>query len=378
MAVIGHNSQSLTSAAEANVETGVYLLCREMLVTAIHDTRLERGHLRVLACFASLINARTAKVWPSRDVIASMTGTSVRHVSNTISELRKMGYLISEREPVEQAGGRRMNVYTFGNIDHEQIRNEITKFCLAVQKQRDETSPHTVNKTSPPTVNFTAHGEQHVTAYGELYVTAHGELPSVGHTKKPEKSQVKSTTNGDLNDVNALAHADKINNNNIYNNKLTTVGELGEGGVGGEDRKSEKPKSDKKPKRVYAKRLADDWVLPKSWGVWALDHFTISREQIISEAEHFKDYWLSRGDHQARKIDWQKTWQNWIRNSRNKYRKRKIESSVAPDLLNVDPQAEQDRRLQREAEENFRKRQEQDRQRVSFRVPSKPSGDLPF
>ena len=173
---IGHNSKhSLASAAEANIHTGVLLLCKEALVTAIQDRRLERGHLRVLAAIATCLNVRTAKAWPGRAAIATMTGMSVRAVSNTLLELRNWNYLIAEREAVEQANGKKLTVYTFGNIDHDTIRREIAEFCARMRGA--EKSPPTVNpevtahgdshrprglSTSPPTVNspekVTAHG----------------------------------------------------------------------------------------------------------------------------------------------------------------------------------------------------------------------------
>lgn len=166
-------SSKLQDTADQNVETGVWLLCKEFLVTAIQDKRLERGHLRVLASIVTLINHRTAKAWPDRTTIASMAGMSVSAVSNALSELRKWEYLIVDREYVEAAGGRKLMVYTFGNIDHETIRSEITKFVERLQRDRSEgveskvvaahissSSPPTVNLTSPPTVNFTAYGER--------------------------------------------------------------------------------------------------------------------------------------------------------------------------------------------------------------------------
>jgi hypothetical protein len=43
------------AAAEQNVRSGVLLLCKEMLITAIQDRRLERSHLCVLACYVRCI-----------------------------------------------------------------------------------------------------------------------------------------------------------------------------------------------------------------------------------------------------------------------------------------------------------------------------------
>ena len=129
--------QTLNEAAEANRQTGVLLLCKEALVTAIQDRRrLDRGHLSVLAAIATFMSSRTAKAWPGRAAIAAYTGMTPKTVSNLLLELRTYGYLIADKEAVEEAGNRMLTVYTFGNIDHETVRNEITKFVHAFRDAR--------------------------------------------------------------------------------------------------------------------------------------------------------------------------------------------------------------------------------------------------
>lgn len=164
----------LSAVAEANVRTSTLLLVKEALITAIQDRRLERGHLRILAAIGMCMSSRSAKAWPSRAVLASMTGLSVKTVSNNLLELRTLGYLVSDRETVEEAGNRRLIVYTFGNIDHETIRNEITKYVMGFREDRDHkqevprprgSSPHMGNNSSPPAgkcdpLEFPARGEK--------------------------------------------------------------------------------------------------------------------------------------------------------------------------------------------------------------------------
>jgi hypothetical protein len=153
-AVAGHNRMSLAAAAQANIETGVLLLCKEALITAIQDKRLQRPHLRVLAAIATHINTRTAKAWPSRMAIAIMADLSPKSVSNVVLQLRGWGYLVADRETVEQAEGKRLTVYTFGNIDHDGIRREITEFVNRLREQRDpnevESSRQGGNSDIPP------------------------------------------------------------------------------------------------------------------------------------------------------------------------------------------------------------------------------------
>lgn len=62
-------------------------------------------------------------------------------------------------------------------------------------------------------------------------------------------------------------------------------------------------------------RLPENWELPKDWGDWAIGRGW--SEQIVRlESEKFKNYWLSLSGRQAIKLNWERTWQNWMLNSR--------------------------------------------------------------
>ena len=64
-------------------------------------------------------------------------------------------------------------------------------------------------------------------------------------------------------------------------------------------------------------RLCDDWVLPKPWGEWALSQFPHwSAQEIRTESEKFRDFWVSKSGKDAAKLDWEATWRNWCRNSK--------------------------------------------------------------
>ena len=72
------------------------------------------------------------------------------------------------------------------------------------------------------------------------------------------------------------------------------------------------PKQSGKPKA--ATRLPDDWVLPKAWGDWALhDRPDMTADDVRKEAEVFADYWHAKAGADAKKLDWQATWRNWVR-----------------------------------------------------------------
>lgn len=72
------------------------------------------------------------------------------------------------------------------------------------------------------------------------------------------------------------------------------------------------------PKKIVEKsngtRLPNDWVLPKSWGDWALaERAEWQPENVRHVADSFRDYWVSAAGKDARKADWEATWRNWVR-----------------------------------------------------------------
>lgn len=74
------------------------------------------------------------------------------------------------------------------------------------------------------------------------------------------------------------------------------------------------PQSDAKKR---GSRLADDWVLPKPWGEWALSQFpNWSVQEIRTESEKFRDFWVAKSGKDAAKLDWEATWRNWCRNAK--------------------------------------------------------------
>ena len=143
---IGHNQPPLDEVASSNVEIGILLLCREALVQAIGDRRLDRLHLRVMGFMARCMN-RSAKAWPNRNTIAAELGVAPVAVSNKLRDLRAWGYLVAERQRVPQANDRSLMVYTFGGLDRATIEREITAFCERIRALDDtRKSPSAVTR----------------------------------------------------------------------------------------------------------------------------------------------------------------------------------------------------------------------------------------
>lgn len=61
-------------------------------------------------------------------------------------------------------------------------------------------------------------------------------------------------------------------------------------------------------------RLPKDWLLPSSFGNWAIAEFPhLSADFIRQEGLKFRDYWVPKTGKDATKIEWEGTWRNWVR-----------------------------------------------------------------
>jgi hypothetical protein len=79
--------------------------------------------------------------------------------------------------------------------------------------------------------------------------------------------------------------------------------------------KAHKVKTEK-PKVERGHRLPADFCLPEDWRDWAISKRKWEPAVVSEEAEGFAAYWQSKSGKDATKMDWFKTWQNWVRNSR--------------------------------------------------------------
>ncbi len=76
----------------------------------------------------------------------------------------------------------------------------------------------------------------------------------------------------------------------------------------------EKREAKASPKKK-ASRLSEDWVLPMDWGEWAVSQGW-AETTVRTEAEKFRDFWVSKPGKDGTKLDWKATWRNWMRNSK--------------------------------------------------------------
>jgi hypothetical protein len=124
----------------------------------------------------------------------------------------------------------------------------------------------------------------------------------------------------------------------------------------------------KKPKKTKARKpvvlLADDWRLPARYGEWALTTFAVTRDDVLREAQKFRDHWLAKGEGKA---DWFATWRNWCSSDYRRWTLRpgaskaiaedafdEIPDVVEAEVVEIDPwdaAREQQARLRQEAAE---------------------------
>lgn len=143
--------------------------------------------------------------------------------------------------------------------------------------------------------------------------------------KAAAKSLDKSTQNDDVTDVsrvtsrNCHGNVTRLDTDTDTDTEEETVTSFK--GRGGNSRPDAAPaatppppKAAKASKSSTATRLPDDWQLPQSWGQWAMaERQDLSADDVRREAQVFADYWHAKAGADARKLDWQATWRNWVR-----------------------------------------------------------------
>lgn len=75
------------------------------------------------------------------------------------------------------------------------------------------------------------------------------------------------------------------------------------------------PKGDTTPPRKRASRLPDGFMVPDDWLQWAMRKRSWTLAQAQEEAACFCRYWQAKSGTAATKLDWEKTWRNWVVNS---------------------------------------------------------------
>lgn len=166
-ASIGHNGgPTFDDVVRDNLDRGLLLSIKEVIVEAVRDPRLERRHLRVLAEVIACINSKTGTAYPGRKALAESTrrydpedghrsfSYTEAGIGKTLSELIAFGYLISTRRGVE-GEGRALAHYTIRRPTVEELQDQITQWIEA-QRMAPRVHPRAPDRT--PSGNVTTQG----------------------------------------------------------------------------------------------------------------------------------------------------------------------------------------------------------------------------
>lgn len=144
----GNGGPRFDDVVRDNMDRGLLIVMKETIVEALRDPRLERRHLRVLAEIIDCINSSSGTAYPGRKAIADRTlayipdehkgqyGYTEAGVGKTISELVKLGYLVSTKRAAAE-GGRAVAHYTIRRPSREDLEREIGAFVAAQRLRPD-------------------------------------------------------------------------------------------------------------------------------------------------------------------------------------------------------------------------------------------------
>lgn len=72
-------------------------------------------------------------------------------------------------------------------------------------------------------------------------------------------------------------------------------------------------------------RLPENWQPDEKLLAWAKEKLILTAEQLETETENFRDYWIAESGRKATKKDWSATWRVWVRKT-DKFERNRIAS----------------------------------------------------
>ncbi len=333
-------------AADRSIKAGRLLLVERALANAVYDDRLDRADLRIIACICMLMRD-DHKAEFSRAAIVMYLGLAPKTVSNRLSRLRVLGYIVCEPIP-----GTQKQISAFGDSAvrlgeiEAAITAHITKIRAnnvpPIQGTGQENVPSirgSQNNNVPPIQGSKDNNVPPIQGSKDNNVppiqgTGQENVPCIGGTNVPP-IQGTSLPEGNINQEGSPhtgnfpaegeqtfpLYGDDQKNAHIYTKTL-----------------GKKKESKKDSSRARGTRLEDGWRLPKSWGEWALNNFHVTPEEVRNAAASFRDHWHSQSGAKAKKVDWQATWRNWCRNSIQGWKRRANSETNAVDASLLEKQ----------------------------------------
>lgn len=286
----GHNNPpTFEDDVAAVLAAGTLQVAWDRVRIAVRDPRLLRQHLKVLVELLDCASREAGTAWPSRETLAERCGLHPRSVQNILYTLRKLHYIAWEQRPIPSGSVRVQYTVPLAHADYDFLRTELERYLSNLSRLH---SPQ-CKKPTQPAVQTKAH----FTGLAQ---------PAVQRNARPAVQQYS-------------------NNTNYPSLPITTDSPR---------TRRRKPVLQEQKRARKGSRLAEDWVLPRSWGQWAMEQFQVTADQVRAEAQRFKDHWLAKAGKDAAKLDWYATWRNWCGSDIRSWKRRKaMTKKIAPDLL---------------------------------------------
>lgn len=140
--------------------------------------------------------------------------------------------------------------------------------------------------------------------------------PTAAERKRRQRARAKAGAPSDEVTVKSRVTDHDVTRTEVYTNEDKTERVIKELAVvdGGHDDASPSATLNPSTTAKTATRLPHDWVLPTSWEVWVQsERPDMTTAEVRKEADVFADFWHAKAGADAKKLDWQATWRNWIR-----------------------------------------------------------------
>lgn len=307
-------------------EASGFMLARlETLMMAGRDKRIDRTCLEVLICLIEALNRETMTCYLGRETIATRVGITVKSVSNYLSQLRALGYIASGYRPTPEANNRQLLHYTLTALSPEEIEKAITR---AVQSLRGEINTVVPLETSRPNGKSSSRnsGKSHEGSRPDGKSCSRSDRKSAPSSCDDGKSSSRQDGRSNTVEPRRDSPSPTVETNNNC---------LGD---------ASPPAQPSREGKKIGKRLDPAWVLPKAWGEWAMSNFLVNADQVRAEAAKFKNHFLAKSGKDAAKLDWKRTWENWCASGYTRWKRRAVDTSIAPDLVDA---ADEDRAVAR-------------------------------
>lgn len=249
-----------------------------IIPTAIlNDKRITFRALKVYIAIKSFMNKETHECFPSRQIISKMTDIPITRISVETENLEKMGWI----KKIGNGGRSNPCVYT---ILTPQLTPETVTESVMVSKPETVTELITVTKSETVTDLDETVTELSGNGYRIERKTVTELVTGIEHTIEQTKNRPVEQTMGETCAPEPISAPPN-------------------------------PKPTKEPKSSGARgtRWGDEQTVPQEWKEWAkINHPLVNTEL---QATQFENYWSAKAGSGAIKMNWEKTWRNWILNS---------------------------------------------------------------